>query len=1294
MSQEAKKPAQRRLKLPQGYEPPNKRRQSLLTAFVTSSPKREQDAAAAADDETGSSQSAVLATPPRPPRRSPRSQKAKAVPAASPAVSTRKRTAAAAKKKTTTSSKKAATTARGGKRKKMEEEDDEEEEVEEVEDDDDDDDDDAEDDFVPDEDEEEPPEEADEDGGDEGDEDEDEPKAGKGKKKRTANNKASAAKTKKAPAVATRAAKRRKIAVASDGDETGGGGEMDIEEEAKKRSKSTTPAKTKTQAKKAASSSATSGKKRARDEDEDDEAEMEVEAEDDDEEEANDGADLMSIAGGAEKLASGELVFASDPKVHAQFVKKLNAVGSALQTSPTKSPSKSRAAAAVGKSGGGVKYTPLEQQFVAVKEKNPDVLLIVECGYRCRFFGEDAEIASKVLHIACFQAHNFMNASIPTNRLHIHTKRLVEQGYKVGLVKQTETAAIKAAGATKSGPFARELSAIYTKATYIPEDVETIATVGGTASSPNYLMCLYEQLNEDNTDSVHFSILAIQLSTGDIVYDDFDDDFAREALETRILHLQPAELILQQTLTPQTTRLLNRLCPSEATLGINKTLVENLEDYLWDYDSAIGTAMEFYAVSPSKRPSLHGVKFGSGEALPNGVVICLSMMIGRLEKCQLEDVLRLTSNFRHFTRASTMSVSGITATNLEFFNNQDNGHYKGSLYWLMNHTQTAFGARLLRKWLQQPLLEKKFIDERLDAVAELMETSAPAIKLMLDVVKALPDLERGLVQCHYKRCSPQAFLSLLQSFKKVSKCAPPRAALEQQVKSTLLRSLLHYPDMCDDVDYFLNAMSTKAAQTGKKRKLFVDSDQFPEVAKYHSEIENVKKKLHDHLAEVRDELNMPSLDYVTRSNAKYLIELTLAKAKSIPKDWVLVNGTTKLGRYQTPKIVGLMQKMALNKEKLTIAAEQAWDAFLGEFKAKYDVFHEVMRKLGALDCLDSLAALAKGRPGYVRPIICDDEHRKLEIVDGRHPVVEALMTDPFVPNAISMRSDAQRCMVLTGPNMGGKTSYIKQVALIVAMAQIGSFVPAESACLSPVDAIHTRMGASDNLERGQSTFYVELQETSSILQKATDRSLVILDELGRGTSTHDGVAIAYATLDHTIRNIRCFTIFVTHYPLLAQLEEVYPSVVGNYHMAFMEHEKERKEDDPSTTITFLYKLTEGAAKKSYGLNVARLAELPSEVIAVASKKSHELEESVKQKAERRNNTAVQKLKDLYRALSALKATEDGGGDGQQQQQQEPGHEEGMKEEVDEATIINNSNSWHTKMAQISSLLGLCKSQAT
>jgi len=249
------------------------------------------------------------------------------------------------------------------------------------------------------------------------------------------------------------------------------------------------------------------------------------------------------------------------------------------------------------------------------------------------------------------------------------------------------------------------------------------------------------------------------------------------------------------------------------------------------------------------------------------------------------------------------------------------------------------------------------------------------------------------------------------------------------------------------------------------------------------------------------------------------------------------------------------------------------------------------------------------------------DKKVIRIKEGRHPIVEALITEPFVTNSISMKDEAIKVMILTGPNMGGKTSYARQVALTIIMAQIGSFVPCTSALIFPVDAVFTRMGAHDNVLKGQSTFYVELQETSHILHNATPNSLVILDELGRGTSTHDGVAIAYATLWHLVAQIKCYTLFITHYPILATIEQSFPNIVTNCHMAYMEDE------DSSERITFLYKLTAGLEKRSYGLNVARLANFPRDLLQRATQLSGQFTQHIKKRQLHNNFKAIVKKSD-------------------------------------------------------------------
>lgn len=298
-----------------------------------------------------------------------------------------------------------------------------------------------------------------------------------------------------------------------------------------------------------------------------------------------------------------------------------------------------------------------------------------------------------------------------------------------------------------------------------------------------------------------------------------------------------------------------------------------------------------------------------------------------------------------------------------------------------------------------------------------------------------------------------------------------------------------------------------------------------------------------------------------------------------------------------------------HKESLAAECDIAFKKFLAEISTKYQELRDCVQSLATLDCLFSLATVAS-QPNYCKPQFTSETC--IEVVEGRHPMVEQLLIDAYVPNDISLHSSSKRAMVVTGPNMGGKSSYVRQVALISIMAQIGSYVPAESAKLGLLDAVFTRMGAFDNMMAGESTFMVELSETSDILKMATNRSLVILDELGRGTSTHDGVAIAHAVLDYVVREIKCMTLFVTHYPLLAAFGERYSGEVVNAHMKFTEGEKGEGED-AGEDITFLYTVGEGVAHRSYGLNVARLAGIPRTCLQTAAVKSTQLETELKEK---------------------------------------------------------------------------------
>lgn len=341
-----------------------------------------------------------------------------------------------------------------------------------------------------------------------------------------------------------------------------------------------------------------------------------------------------------------------------------------------------------------------------------------------------------------------------------------------------------------------------------------------------------------------------------------------------------------------------------------------------------------------------------------------------------------------------------------------------------------------------------------------------------------------------------------------------------------------------------------------------------------------------------------------------MVEIKNSAVSCIPTDWVKVGSTKAVSRFHSPFVVENYRRLNQLREQLVLDCNAEWLDFLENFGEHYHTLCKAVDHLATVDCIFSLAKVAK-QGSYCRPTL--QEEKKIIIKNGRHPMIDVLLgeQDQFVPNSTSL-SDSERVMIITGPNMGGKSSYIKQVALVVIMAQIGSYVPAEEATIGIVDGIFTRMGAADNIYKGRSTFMEELTDTAEIIRKATPRSLVILDELGRGTSTHDGIAIAYATLEYFIRDVKSLTLFVTHYPPVCELEKRYPEQVGNYHMGFLVNEDGSKQDSGDMeqmpdSVTFLYQITRGIAARSYGLNVAKLADVPREILQKAAHKSKELE---------------------------------------------------------------------------------------
>jgi DNA mismatch repair protein MSH3 len=886
---------------------------------------------------------------------------------------------------------------------------------------------------------------------------------------------------------------------------------------------------------------------------------------------------------------------------------------------------------------GASKLTPMEKQVIDIKRTNMDTLLVVEVGYKFRFFGEDARIAAKALGIVCIpgkyrydehptEAHinRFASASIPVHRLHVHVKRLVATGHKVGVVRQLETAALKAAGDNRNAPFVRKLTNLYTKGTYI-DDLEGLEDTEGSqsANSPSpatgFFLCLTEvnAKGYGNDEKVHVGIVAVQPATGDVIYDEFEDGFMRSEIETRLLHIAPCEFLIVGELSPATEKLVQHLSGSKTNVFGDKIRVERVPKPKTMAAQAHSQISTFYADrirAVDAQDDAKAIKlFDKILSLPENVTVCLSAMIEHMKDYGLEHVFDLTKYFQSFSARSHMLLNGNTLTSLEIYQNQTDCTPKGSLLWTLDRTSTRFGGRLLRKWIGRPLLDKKSLEERLAAVQELLDsTKAVNVeKLRRLLSKVRIDLEKSLIRIYYGRCTRPELLNVLQSLQLISSeyahvSSAPSTGFDSPLITSAITSL---PAILTEVIAYLDKINLQAAKSDDKYAFFRDDQETTAITKHKFGIASVGQDLDSFRATAAEKIGKKRpVDYVTVAGIEYLVEVENASAtlKKVPASWAKISGTKKVSRFHPPEVVKLIRERDQHKEALAAACDFAFKDLLAEISTKYQLFRDGIQNLATLDCLLSLATVA-AQPGYVKPSFVDDT--RIEVTGARHPMVEQLLLDSYVPNDITLSSSATRALLITGPNMGGKSSYVRSVALIVIMAQIGSYVPASSATLGILDAVFTRMGAFDNMMSGESTFMVELSETSDILKLATERSLVVLDELGRGTSTHDGVAIAQAVLDFLVREKRGLVLFITHYQTLATMAGGFAGgELRNVHMRFQQEGEEGSEN-----VTFLYEVGEGVAHRSYGLNVARLANIPQRVIDMARERSSELEERTRAK---------------------------------------------------------------------------------
>lgn len=872
---------------------------------------------------------------------------------------------------------------------------------------------------------------------------------------------------------------------------------------------------------------------------------------------------------------------------------------------------------------GKPKLTPLEQQYSSLKTQHPDKVLAIQVGYKFKFFGEDAVQASQLLNIMLLPGNlklhetthdRFAYCLIPDNRLHIHLQRLLNHGLKVGVVKQTETAAIKSFEGSKSGVFERQITGVYTKATYMGDEVATgDSKVADTGGSAEYIMCIDEL---QYAISGLISIMAVQPCTGDIVHDTFRDSLSREELETRLAYLDPSEvLIITNNTSKQTHRLIKVLNDNASILERKAQKEEAYSQQIRDFfDEKYPHLGDYY--EDTMRP----------------VLGCVSELLQYLSEFKLSYVLTIPANISAFGDSKKYMVLPSCALQaLEIFLNQTDPHdAKGTLLWLLDHTHTKMGSRLLKKWIGKPLVKREDIEERHQAISDVTGNFHHIIDALKNHLTAMGrssvDLERLLIKTHYlaahnmEKITRKELYLMLKSFDDLLRLVGSfgRKGVESMgAKSPLLQQILDDLLTAAEEDMAANllkmvsptaALNDSNPQEQRNAFFNLDYNDWAAISEQMAEIMAIEDELDVELKNIRVLLKRPQLNYITVLKDTHLIEVRNGKAvDNLPKNWAKIGATKTVSRFRPPEVTALHKKLQYHTDLLARNCDLCFHQFLRDIDAQYEFFSKIIKSVSKFDCVLSLAAASSVKPNYVRPRFSEDQ--VINFANSRNPIIENLPhSSNYVANDIAMAREKDRVLIITGPNMGGKSSYVKQVALLVIMAQIGCFVPCELAEVGIFDSVFMRMGASDNILKGKSTFMVEMLESSTIVQNLTERSLVILDEIGRGTGTNDGIALAYAILKYMIEEHRKpLTLFITHYPSLHTLEDEHPVEVSNRHMGFVE----KKVENDWPEIVFLYALKKGVVSNLYGLNVAKLAGIPSHVIleayAVSEKMKAEIE---------------------------------------------------------------------------------------
>ncbi len=785
--------------------------------------------------------------------------------------------------------------------------------------------------------------------------------------------------------------------------------------------------------------------------------------------------------------------------------------------------------------------TPLMTQFFQIKKENPDTILLFRVGDFFETFDEDAKIASKVLGIVLTKRANGKASSVPLagfphHAIDTYLPKFIRAGYRVAICEQVE-----------NPKFAKGL---------VKREVVEVVTPGVVFSDK-----LLEYNKNNYLMSIHIEGEIVGISFSDISTGEFYAyEVQEEKLKEQFSLINPAEILISKKDKDYLEAMIKPLFP--------EIRISKLEDWFFDYDFAVDLIKEHFGVKTLKGFGIEHLTAGLSAAGVN---------LNYLKETQKANLPHL-NKIALYNPSDYMSLDFATKRNLEIMGTMHDGSREGSLIQVLDKTKTAMGGRMLKKWVSAPLTRLEPILERQQSVEDFVNNKTLRENLQ-DELKEIGDLERLTSRISTGRANPRELVNLKLSLKKV----PIIKQLLDQAKSDESKRI---NDSLNELELIIRKIEIAITDEppvnindgGIIRKGYnIELDELRDISK------NAKTWIANLQRDERERTNIPSLKVGFNKVFGYYIEISNTHKEKVPDDYIRKQTLVSSERYITPALKEYEDKILNAEEKIGELEFHLFNELRKEVAFYAKAIQENAHLIAELDCYLSFAETAE-EYNYVKPKLSDSD--EIFIRSGRHPVVERILppTENFVPNDCRLNNTEEQIIILTGPNMAGKSVYLRQIGLLVLLAQTGSFVPAEEAEIGIVDRIYTRVGASDNISAGESTFLVEMQEAANILNNATNRSLILLDEIGRGTSTFDGISIAWALTEYLHENpkVAAKTLFATHYHELNEMAEIFPRI-KNMRVEVKEYGEK---------VVFLHKVSEGSADHSYGIQVAQMAGLP------------------------------------------------------------------------------------------------------